>query len=292
MLVTELNGDSSRLARQPTINDPFEIEIRKKLEAYYSSETSRSVISTLRDEQRKFFSFAFDNIESPDKVRKKYKDLLGKLTLIGNAKILSGVDRLQGLEGKHYIIITNHLGIAKLTRISNHDRVFPVDLDEFEAFPSRHASLMPIADKLDANLYETATELPGKLLDIQKACEVLTIPPSGSGRTEILIKEVSSIRQRGSKSLIVMYPEGGTSGKKNQAGPYDLDGFHRGSFVVAMKAGVDILPVCQYFNPKGSFDLHILDLIPHQEIGLENLPNVMDRAKASMQEKLESSQQN
>jgi len=279
--------ENARISRQPTEKDPQELRIRRELEKFISTPWAREAIKKMKKKQEGFLGFSFSHLREPREILKKYRELLIELNRISNAKIIAGERYLDELRNeKGIIIVTNHFGIAKLTRIDNSGGRFPVPIKTIEPFPSRCASLLLASERLDGDLHETAIELPGALTQIQKACGVLTIPPVGEKRTKILIEKVEGLVKKESGAVIVMYPEGGTTGKRNNGGPYDLDEFHSGAFVVAAKTRTPILPVCQTFDPKKGFGLVILEPIFLEEKDLGKLSNIVEMTKKSMQRNL------
>lgn len=136
-------------------------------------------------------------------------------------------------------------------------------------------------------LYETAIELPSPLFEIQTNCKTIIVPVEGKNRTEQLTQNVLSLIAREPGAAIVMYPEGGTSGKRNNGGPYDLDEFHGGAFVVAIQTGLPILPVCQYFNPEKGLELHILKPILPKQRDIERVDEIKEETKNAMQKRLD-----
>lgn len=279
--------DPLRISRQPVASDPRESAIREKLGGLISTEWAKTAIYNLRQRQEEFLKFAIDNPGTPERIRDAYLRLIAELADSTRSRIISGQEHIEKLQDqKGVIIIANHLGMAKLTRIDNKSRNLLVELDEVEPFPARHAAIVRVAELLNAPIFETAVELPSPLLEVQKACGVITVAPSGEGRTEKLIEDVQDTIQQFPGAVIVMYPEGGTSGKRNEGGPYDLDTFHKGAFVVAAQTGLPILPVCQYFNPEKGFELHILEPIRLSEQDLDNLDQIKESTKSAMQQKL------
>ncbi|OGM26528.1 hypothetical protein A3D00_03430 [Candidatus Woesebacteria bacterium RIFCSPHIGHO2_02_FULL_38_9] len=286
-----MGNEETRILRQPRGSDPKEQKIREKLDTLTSTDISRKIIDDLRQRQAVFFDFSFDNLTHKEKILRAYRTLLPELASIANSKIKSGEEHLRpDLQGNGIIIVTNHLGIAKLTRISNFDHKFPIELEEFEPFPSRHALLSPVTQMTGGQMHETAIELPSTLLKIQESCEVLTIPVKGKGRTELLSKKVRILLSEEDRPIVVMYPEGGTSGKRNDGGPYDLDEFHTGAFVVALKTGLPIVPVCQYFNPNSGFELYILEPIRPKIESADQAEDIAKRTRSSMQLKLKEAE--
>lgn len=284
---SRMDLNPSRIARQPAASDPRELAIRERLNSLLSTEWASKAIDDLRQRQEEFLKLVMGNTSTSEKLRDTYGKLLAELADSVRAGIASGWEFVEKVRGqKGVIIITNHLGMAKLTRIDNKNRNFPVELDEIEPFLARHVAIVRVAELLNAPLFETAIELPSPLLEVQKACGVITVAPEGEGRTEKLIKDVQRTVQQNPGAVIVMYPEGGTSGKRNEGGPYDLDTFHKGAFAVAAQTGLPILPVCQFFNPESGFELHILEPLRLGESDLDNLDQIKESTKAAMQEKL------
>ena len=59
-------------------------------------------------------------------------ELLAKLNKISGARIVAGEEYLDKLKNeKGIIIVTNHFGIAKLTRIDNSEDRFPIPIHLF-----------------------------------------------------------------------------------------------------------------------------------------------------------------
>jgi hypothetical protein len=279
--------EEARIARQSTNKDPQELRIRNELEKLISTSWSKEVIRKARKEQENFFKFSFSHLQKPQEIPRRHRELLAKLNKISGARIVAGEEYLDKLKNeKGIIIVTNHFGIAKLTRIDNSEDRFPIPIEVFEPFPLRYASLFLVSERLGGNLYETAIELPGTLNEIQEACGALTIPPVGEKRTETLIKKVEKLVEKDPGAVMVMYPEGGTTGKRNNGGPYDLGEFHSGAFVVSAKTRTPILPVCQAFNPEKGFEVKILEPIFLEEEDLGKISDIVEMTKASMQSRL------
>lgn len=279
------------VGRQPRADDPLELVIRARLENLVSSPWAKEAIEKMRLTQSDFLSFAFDNLKEPEKILQRHGQVLPQLAQICRTKIVSGEDSLKGILPGKVILVTNHLGMSKLTRIDNRDRHLPVGLDEIEPFLIRYAPLTLIADSLGAELHEASIELPGSLIRIQESCGVLTIPVSGSGRAEQLIDKIQGTLAKDQRQTFVMYPEGGTSGKRNGGGPYDLDEFHRGSFVVAARTRLPVMPVCQFFDSERGMELQIMSPFYVPESDLDSVNNVARNVRGEMQKVLTSAYQ-
>ncbi len=255
-----MGNQNPTIERQPKQNDPQEIQIRQKLEKeLLSTPWSKQLFKHFQALQVDFFKSALANLDRPQEVRQEYLQLLKKLAHLGNTQITDGTENLQNLDSaKGIIIITNHLGTAKLTAFSPEELGLNIPIDKIEPFPIRHAALSLIAGQQEKSIYEAAIELPPPLNLIQQETGVVLVAAGGIGRLRQLEHNTKATLSATTQPVIVMYPEGGTSGKRNSGGPYHLDEFQTGALVVAAHLELDILPVCQYFNPNSGFELGIL----------------------------------
>ncbi len=258
-----INPNSDAIERQPKENDPQEIRIKKALgEQLLNTSWAKETFEEIRLQQLDFFRQALTDLSNPQKIRTNYLELLKKLAATGKTKVVTGVEELANIEEERgLIIVTNHLGTAKLTAFTPQQLGINIPIDKIEPFPIRHAPLAILSSQLQRPIFETAVELPSPLDQIQAATEVIVIAAGGIGRLRQLENNTSKTLERKKNALIIMYPEGGTTGKRNRGGPYDLDMFQSGAFVVAAHLNVPILPIAQYFNPNSGFELGILPLI-------------------------------
>lgn len=274
----------NRLIGQPNKDDPKEKAIREKLDLLNNTEWSKSFFEIVKNKQVEFFRNSINKIPSTLSVRNIYLDLVEEISSKGKTEIKSGISNLLEIHSGPLIVITNHLGTAKITRVNTSDlNTSNSQLEEIEPFPIRVAPIYLISEKLSMSIHECAIELPDPFLDVQTKSGVLTIPARGEGRTELLQTKVQSMIESDDKSIIVMYPEGGTSGKRNSGGPYDLDVFHTGSFVIAKNLGLPILPVFQSFDSSDGFRLDILKQIMPNELNSLNIKMVSEDTRSKMQ---------
>lgn len=288
-MMVEMNIDQIRVDRQPKPEDPLEIRIRQKLDKILVADWARSTVGELREIQSDFLEFALRNSDKPESILRSYRKLLPQIARKLKTEITSGQNYLRDLQGKRgVIVVVNHLGTAKLTRIPTETFGLDISLKEIEPFLVRHAPISKISDSLGSNLFETAIELPPPFLEIQKACKVITVSPEGTGRTKRLVEDVRHLVSGEPSSVIVMYPEGGTSGKRNTGSIYDLDQFHSGAFVVAQELSLPVLPVCQYLNPEKGLELHLLEPFYVQDGDLAKIGEITQKTKVDMQAKLDS----
>lgn len=271
------------LTRQPDTKDPQEIRIRAQLENLLTTGWSKKAIEESTSLQITFLKSSIEHRS----VRKSYENLLKALSETLKSHIVTGEENLDKIKNpNHIIIVTNHFGSAKLTRISTISLGIDSSMEDIEPFPIRPAPFEIIAQKLDSQIFECAVELPKPFLSIQGASGVITLPTSGENRTQQLVEKVKSVNQNFPKSIVVMYPEGGTSGKRNEGTPYDLDNFHSGTLVVAAELGLPILPVTQKLNPESGMELRISEPIFVKRKELVNKDKILEDLKATMQKSL------
>ncbi len=284
-----MNNFESQISRQPSTKDPDELRIRMLLEKLLSTDFSKRMVRNLTTEQEEFFASSLVNLQKPERIEKKYRELLEKLATISKSHIISGQENLEKVKDKpHIIIATNHFGSAKLTRIPIRNLGLDLPLEEIEPFPIRHAPFVTIEKVLNGKIFECAVELPQPFLGIQLASGILTIPTSGEGRSQKLTEKILAVNKNEPKTLIVMYPEGGTSGKRNHGGPFDLDEFHTGTLVVAANLDIPILPVIQKLNPETGIELSVMEPLYVSKDQLKDSKSILENLKNKMQEELKS----
>lgn len=244
----------------PKKDDPLEQRIRGLIrQEVYSTPRGQQMFSQVDVLQRKYFRECLLRLNDTKYIHDTTQDLLRQLSEVTNSRIVEGEDHLAGLKrGSPAFAIVNHFSAYKL--ITMEDKELGLDFPddrEIYPFPIFFSPVYPVAQRLGDNLYDAHLELPGSLARIQEAAGLLVVPKDNGAfgsirdRTEELI-------QRRPNSLTVIFPEGGTSGKRNMGGPYDLDRFHGGSFAIAEELGIPVIPVCQYFNPDSGFEIGIL----------------------------------
>lgn len=245
----------------PRRGDPLENRIRGLIrDQAYSTELGRRVFSETKKLQVAYFKDSLANISNPDVIHEKTQTLLHDLAKATNAHIVEGQDVLETLpKGKPLFTETNHYSGYKLTAIEQAELgVNYPEIDEIFPFPLFYAPMIPMADALEDYLYDAHLELPGELRRVQEGAGLLVVPED-DGSFIAIKKETGKLISRHPNSLIVIFPEGGTSGKRNNGGPFDMDKFHGGSFAIAESLGISVVPVYQYFNPKSGFEIGILD---------------------------------
>lgn len=288
-MMTEMKTvDDARIARQKT-DTPEDRRITKLIFDLLKTPWSEEMAKSIQERMVVFFDFAFVNIGTPEKVRLFFERTLEESAQISKARIASGEEYLTGIKDKKgVIVVVNHFGLYKATMVPNENGKYPVPLDKISPFPVRLIAMKCLSDKLNVNFFETALELPTGLLEIQEMCNGITIPNKGNGRTQILIKKVEKTLDKNSGAIVVMYPEGGTSGKSNMGSPYDLlDDFQSGAFFVARALDLPVLPACIYLNADEGLELHILEPLSVNGLDEKKVKEVTQETKSRMQDKLD-----
>lgn len=282
-----MDNQDPRIIRQQT-NSPEDLRIQRELNGLLTTEWSRKAITQLHEELVRFFNFSFEHFDAPYLIRQQHKKLLPRLAEIAKSKVATGEEVLEAARGKPAIIVTNHFGLGHLTIIDNKDKNFPIPLTEFAGFPIRLAALSILSEITGGPIYETAIELPPPLGELQEVCEVIVVPAAGENRSAKLLSDAKEKLQQEPSAMIVMYPEAGTTGKRNNGSPYDLDTFHSGAFLVAAQTGFSVIPICQYLNPESGMELHVLPPVSLTEGDLPRVKGIASETQNAMQEKLNS----
>ncbi len=233
----------------------MEDEIIKKLNDYYTREDFRNKIREIRELQIGFFKDCL-NITSENIVRARFLELLENIEKIFPVRLVSKTKSIPS----NSIIVSNHLGIAKLAKISaadifGKDSVIPFfpndDSFIFSGFPLFFYFLN--TKKLPFDSFHTFT-IPYHDKDISILQSKLSIYPTN----------LYGIRQILSSSYLknlLVFPEGGTSGKRNRQNIYDLDNFNNGYLKLSSKLNMPICPILQILQKDGLYQLIILKSI-------------------------------
>lgn len=285
----EMDGIPSSLTEK--IQDPKEIRIRGLLKQELLSTTwAREALGKAKSHLKDFFKKTLVN---PQEARQDYTHLLKDLAEDTHTKIVSGSENLQSPlldKNKGVIVVLNHFGVAKMTDIDPLEVGLPANqLGMDEPFPMRHATVSKISGQMNRPIFETAGEQPFPINNIQKNIGEIMITYGQSGGLNQLKDAVGQTLAKNPTALMVMYPEGGTSGKWNGGRIYDLGDFKTGAFVIAAEFGLPVLPVCQYFNPNRGFELGILPPILIQKtVDRSYYQNIAKEIQNSMQQWLNS----
>ncbi len=210
-----------------------------------------------------------------------------------NSTIVSGKEHLDSLpKGKPIMIVSNHLGAFKLISMTPDElRVqgitHPVP-NIYYPYLTYFAPFQPVAEVLGNNIYEGSFEEPGRLGKLFRATGSIDVPPpifkNPDERTNILIESTQYLFKNHPNAALVIFPEGGTTGKRSGGDIYDLERFHTGGFVIATRLGIPILPIGQRFNVEKGMELGIFSPINIDPASpREHFEEVAERVRIKMQ---------
>lgn len=246
------------LARLPKSTDPEEIRIVDLIQKeLLSAPWAKEFFSNARQLQINFFKYALSNLNNPGLIDSKNQELLKTLSELGKSRIVSGEEYLSKVAVPAFIV-SNHLGDYKLSPITPKEIGLHLPMNQIHPFPMYYSPNQPIAERLSAQLFGAHIELPEPLYTIEKACDLITIVAVRHGELPRLTEDTKKLFDKHPSTILAVFPEGGTSGKRNGGGPYDLEEFHVGAFVIAGNLGVTVLPVGKYFRAESGYELGIL----------------------------------
>lgn len=265
-------SDEAARERQPKPDDEQEKRIVGKLqEELLSTEWSRNaLLDQIKPLLINYFKDSFLHTDEPQKVHDQTQEVLRRIAEITRARIVGGEEDIVALRGKSVFLATNHLGTYKVLGLDpEKDLGHPeIGLQVLHPFPVFYASLWPVAERLGDGLYEAAHDYPDPIRTIQMVSGSLIMPPGQTGTLEELEAETKEMFESKKGIALTLFPEGGTSGKRNDGGIYDMNNFRKGSFVIAGHLGIPVVPVAQYFDPNEGFKLRVFPALH-----LESFPN-------------------
>jgi hypothetical protein len=250
-----------RVLGQKGQNDPKEIAIREKIRSAVLRENwARAAFDDIRDMQIEFLRAAARNIGDPNFVHDEAQAVLGEIAQELHSEIIEGKELLASIpKGSPAIIATNHFGAYKLLGISPKDDV-GVDIPGYDAmypYLMYFAALKPVAEAIGDELYYASNDFPGVFGQIHSAAGFIHVPALAESKTAALIDQTRTALERRPHAAIVNFPEGTTSGKPSGRGPYDLEPYKTGGYVVAAELGMHVIPVAQYFDPVHGYHLKV-----------------------------------
>lgn len=294
MNTTPSNADlRAQIDRQNT-STPKEANIRKQILDIPKTPAAKETVKRLGQSEDRFLHEVLSHPGIDQRLA--YDKQLTQLANIMGETIVSGSENIDQLRGKPVIIVANHFGANKYTFIQNQEsngrRPLDIPLDEVPTFAVRGAMFLRVTQALGSPMRDTGIEFPGKLGQAQHDCGLIIIPAAGEGRTQRLAEDVKQTVATDGNPAIVIYPEGGTSGKESNKGPYDLENFSTGAFVVAAQTGLPILPTCTIFNGEtGKFELYVLppvSITPQDLTEEGKIAQITSETRAKMQEVLDA----
>lgn len=261
----EMNGNGTDkdavLARLPSSTDSDEVRITQALESeLLRTSWAKDFFSIAKTKQIEFFRNALSNLQNPREIYQNAQTLIQELSTLGKSHIVEGQENLEDLHAPAFIV-SNHLGDYKLATIKPEELGLQLDTDQIHPFPMYYSPYHPIGKLIGADLGDAHVQLLPPLYDVEKASGLVTIiagVPNGVTRLE---KETREVLEQHPNLLMVVFPEGGTSGKRNGGGPYDLEKFKTGAFVIAANLGIPALPVAKYFDPREGYKLRVFPAV-------------------------------
>ena len=258
----DMAGESNSRRPHPKKDDPLEIRIRDLIrEQAYRTPQGKQMWEKSKDAQLRYFREALGRIDDVTYVHERTQQLLSELAKITNAHIVLGEENLRDLRLPALVVLNHYSGYKNTTLQREELGIDLGEMDELYPFPVFYSSVVPAARKLgeevslyDAHLEYSPDETP--LRKLQEEAGLLVIPENGASFQAVLELTRDTIK-RDPNSLVVVFPEGETSGKRNSGGPYDMVSFHTGPFAIASILGIPVLPVAQYFNPESGFEIGI-----------------------------------
>lgn len=271
--------------------DPLDQRIRQLIEDHVlSTPLGKQMMKDSHALQADYYKDSLSHSNDPSYIHRKNQELLAAIAKATNSRIIEGERFLDEVpSGKPIFAMVNHFSVYKLTSIEQ--EALGIKTDELDDIPPpqmHFAAVYPVAQKLGLNLYDAHLELPEPLLTIQRAEGFIGVPRA-KGQFEEIFKRTKEHIAQHPNSMTVIFPEGGTSGKANNGGPFDMLPFHKGTFIMAGQLGIPILPTAQYFNPETGFEIGVFrpfTLGPN--LSAEEYSGVADKTRIEMQNWLDS----
>lgn len=283
----------AEMLRQKSQDDPKEIAIRDKIRAWVLQGKWPEIFDTIRQHQIDHLKEAAAHIQDDAFVHDVTQTVLKDIAELVQSKIVEGGELLERIpKGSPAIIVTNHFGAYKLLGISPKNDV-GIDIPGYEAmypYPMYFAAMSPVAEKIGDGLYYASNDFPGVFGDIHRKAGFIHVPALAESKTTALIEQTREAITKLSNSAIVSFPEGTTSGKPSGRGPWNLEPFKTGAYVIAAELGMYIVPVAQYFDPQEGYKLKVLEPFIPEKGNKEGYQQYADKNKREMQSWLDQCQ--
>lgn len=269
--------------------DPLELRIRGLIRDHvYSKGKGKEMLDKAKAQEVDYLKDCIGNIDDSKSIHNRTQQVLKELATSTNSKIVEGEENLAKISANgHVFALVNHFSAYKLIAIDQEEVGTNIpEVNELYLPPMFYASIWPVAEKLGRPLYEAHLKLPGPLKKIQEAAGTLIFPNPGKdgGQFSVVLERTKNHIENHPNGLSVIFPEGGSSGKRNNGGPFDLEHFHGGPISIASELGVTILPVAQYFDPEKGFELRVFEpFTPSPGIAREKASELADKTRKQMQ---------
>jgi len=283
--------------KMPRHDDPQDIAYVAKLKQCVLRESwAQKAFETIRERQITYLREVLAQSDNAAFVYTRTQQVLEEVAELLRARIADGAKLLREIpKGHPTLLMTHHLSTYKLTGFESKKELgFAIPGYEFiHPEPVLIAGLKPIAKVLGDTLSYASADFPGVFGKIHREAGFLHIPPKETlttGRTTYLLDETRQAFKRRPNTALVNFPEGQTSGKHTGRGPYDLDPFKTGGYVIAAELGARVIPVAQYFDPKEGLQLKVFPSYIPESSDKAAIAALADRDQRQMQEWLNERQ--
>ncbi len=253
----------------------------QKLSQYVNTE-GRERLSKIKREQETFFVDAINDIHnSNNDIKLKFYKCCNEISKITNLKVQGNDDT----NNKSSIIISNHIGLAKLIKfklidlpLKSHSSVNMKDLENNESYILRIAHIIAhiLKKNIPVNIHPITIRYSYPFSIICSESSFLLLD-EGNNFNKIKNYIQATIKNCKIPQHFIIFPEARTSGKYNNKGIFDLDTFHTGFYELAKQTQLPIFSYIQYFDSNVNF---YIDIIKH------NKQNGIDSIRHDMQTRL------
>jgi hypothetical protein len=254
---------------KPRRDDQREVAIAEKIgESVLRESWARNAFEKARLTQIAYMKDLLPLAGNQEAVRSRTREVIEELSALLKSEIVEGAEFLKDLpKGSPALIMTNHFGAYKLVGIDPKEEL-GVDIPGYDFMypsPMYFAQLKPVANAIGNDLSYVSNDFPGVFGQLHTDAGFVHVPAVVEGKTAYLEQETRELMQQHPATALVNFPEGGTSGKYTGLGPYALDPYKTGGYVIASKLGIPVIPVAQYFDSQKGFQLKVLKpYIPQQ----------------------------
>ncbi len=283
--------------KMPRPDDPLDIAYVLKLKQCVLREAwAKQAFATIREKQIEYLREVLKQSKDSAFVFTRTQQVLEEVAELLKTRIVEGAELLQKIpKGHPALVMTHHLSTYKLTGFdSKRELGFAIPGYDFICpEPVLIAGLKPVARVLGDDLSYASADFPGVFGEIHRGAGFLHIPPPEmltTGRTAYLLEETKQAFKRRPNTAMVNFPEGKTSGKHRGLGPYDLEPFKTGGYVIAGQLHTRVIPVAQYFDPHEGMQLKVFPSYIPESSDKAAMQKLADKDQRQMQEWLNERQ--
>lgn len=289
--ITEAEYERATVLKTPRRDDPQDIAYVEKLERRVLQEKwAKEAFATIRQIQIEYLREVLAKSDDTALVYERTQAILKEIAELLRTEIAEGAEFLEKIpKGSPVLLMSNHFSLYKLTGF-NPERELGLQIPNYRYLcptPMFIAGFAPIAKHLRNTLSIVSDDFPGVLGKIHREAGFVHVPPKEAlttGRTAYLLEQTRKLFTRRPKTALVNFPEGQTSGKHTGLGPYDLDPFKTGGYVIAGQLGVRVIPVAQCFDPQKGLRLKVFPSYIPESTERDAVQTLADRDQRQMQE--------